>query len=114
MKTYGDRVQFLVVYIREAHALDSEEPMGGGSAPLLEDPITLGERQQAATTCVTKLELASIPAVVDGTDDAINVAYHAWPDRLYRSAATAASPSRAAWARSASPQTTSSARSGRS
>jgi len=72
-----------VVYIREAHALDSPAPMGGEGMPILEDPLTLEERRAAATTCMTRLALEPIPALVDDMDDSVNTAYEAWPDRLY-------------------------------
>lgn len=80
---YGDRVQFLVVYIKEAHALDSRAPMGGGDNPIVEDPVTLLERQQVAQTCMTKLELEPIPALLDDLDDTVSDTYEAWPDRLF-------------------------------
>ncbi len=80
---HGKDVQFYVVYIREAHALDSRSPMGGGSAPLMEDPISLIERKTAATTCMTKLALEPMPALVDNLEDSVNKAYGAWPDRMY-------------------------------
>ena len=76
-------VEFFIVYIREAHALDSRSPMGGGRAPIMEDPVTQSERDAVATTCMTKLDLAPIPALVDGLDDAVNKAYAGWPDRMY-------------------------------
>ena len=72
-----------MVYIREAHAVDSRSPMGGRGAPIVEDPITLLERKKVAKTCMTKLALEPMPAVVDKIDDAVNKAYSAWPDRLY-------------------------------
>ncbi len=43
-ENYGDDVQFYVVYIREAHALDSASPLGGGGMPIVEDPVNIGER----------------------------------------------------------------------
>ncbi len=76
-------MQFFVVYIREAHALDSLLPKGGGEDPVVEDPRTLAERQVLAETCLSKLALEAIPALVDTLDDAANRAYDAWPDRLY-------------------------------
>ncbi len=72
-----------MVYIREAHALDSAMPLGGKDAPIIEDPLLLVERQQVAKVCMTKLALEPIAAVVDDMDDAVNAAYEAWPDRLY-------------------------------
>ena len=72
-----------MVYIREAHALDSASPMGGKGAPIIEDPLFLAERLDVAKVCMSKLDLEPIPALVDGMDDAVNAAYEAWPDRLY-------------------------------
>lgn len=72
-----------MVYIREAHALDSRSPMGGSGNPILEDPVNLAERKAVASVCLTKLDLQGIPALVDKIDDEVNRAYSAWPDRLY-------------------------------
>lgn len=72
-----------MVYIREAHAIDSRSPMGGGGNPIVEDPKTLEERNAVAEVCLTKLELEGIPALVDNMDDTANKAYGGWPDRLY-------------------------------
>ena len=71
------------MYIREAHALDGRAPMGGNGAPIVEEPVTLGERNDIAQVCMTKLELAPMPALVDGLDNAVDKAYAAAPDRLY-------------------------------
>lgn len=74
-------MQFLLVYIREAHASDGTWPMKDG--PVIQDPTTLPERSAVARTCVADLGLGDIPALVDDLDDAVNLAYEAWPDRLY-------------------------------
>lgn len=79
-ETYGDRVQFLLVYIREAHAIDSESPMTFG---MIEDPISDAERRGVASQCVDDLELDAITTVIDRLDDRVNQAYQAGPDRLY-------------------------------
>lgn len=79
-ETHKGEVAFLVVYIREAHAIDSRSPMSFG---LIEDPITDIERQSVAKTCMAKLALEPIPAVLDRVDDKVNTAYKGWPDRLY-------------------------------
>ena len=73
----------MLVYIREAHALDSSWPAGGGRHPVVEDPVTLQERLTVATTCVERLDLAPMPTVVDGMDDRVSQSYGAWPERLY-------------------------------
>ena len=75
----GD-VEFYLVYIREAHALDSPVPNLQG--PLLQDPVSFSERSSTATQCTADLNLP-MPAVVDGMDDAVNRSYQGHPDRLY-------------------------------
>lgn len=72
-----------MVYIREAHAIDSRSPMGGGNAPLVEDPVTAAERKAVAETCMSKLALEPMPALIDDMSDSVNDDYGAWPDRLY-------------------------------
>ena len=71
-----------MVYIKEAHAMDSMMPSSFGG---VEDPITDEERHQVCVRCIDDLGIP-IPAVVDDMDDSVNRAYGAWPDRL-RSAA---------------------------
>jgi hypothetical protein len=71
-----------VIYIREAHALDSAWPMASSDAPLVEDPVLLRERCSVASTCMTRLDLQPMTALVDEMDDRVNRAYEAWPDRL--------------------------------
>ncbi|MFT5288242.1 MAG: hypothetical protein ACI8QC_003600 [Planctomycetota bacterium] len=90
-ETYREDVDFYVVYIREAHALDSAVPLGGGDDgefggginPLMEDPVNLEERKAAASTCATKLALNPMPMLVDDMQDSANNAFFAWPERLY-------------------------------
>ncbi len=81
-EAYGKDVQFFIVYIAEAHALDSAWPILRGG-PLLEEPATLEERISHAGKCVEGLGIARIPALVDGIDDKVMKTYEAWPDRLY-------------------------------
>jgi hypothetical protein len=90
-ETHREAVEFYVVYIREAHAIDSAVPLGGptagefggGADPIMEDPVTFGERRAAAATCATKLALEPIPMLVDDMQDTANKAFCAWPERLY-------------------------------
>lgn len=72
-----------MVYIREAHAIDSSSPLGGNGMPIVEDPKSWKERQVVAQVCMGKLALEPMPALIDDIDDAVNTAYDAWPDRLY-------------------------------
>lgn len=76
-------VAFLVVYIREAHATDSEWPMTDPDSPFVEEPRDEAERLAVARRCMATLALRPIPAVIDGIDNAVDEAYEAWPDRLY-------------------------------
>ena len=47
-----------------------------------DDPVTYEEREEVAGACMLGLEL-SMPALVDGMDDEVNLAYGAHPDRLF-------------------------------
>ena len=77
-------MEFIVVYIREAHALDGASPRGvGGDHPIVEEPLTIQERLAVATRCDAKLDLSAFTVVIDGLDDKANTSYAAFPDRLY-------------------------------
>ena len=82
-QAHGSRANFLFVYIREAHAADEwrmEENDRAGV--VVAQPRTFGERRAAAAACCAGLD-ASIPAVVDGMDDAVAIPYGAWPERMF-------------------------------
>lgn len=79
---YNKDVEFLLVYIREAHAMDGPRPRTTGSI-MVEEPINDSERFTVAKTCMTKLELEMIPSVIDRIDNKVDAAYSAMPDRLY-------------------------------
>ncbi len=82
-RTYGDRVQFFVVYIHEAHAIDGRAPMPEKTQPIVEEPTTLTERRDVATQCCEGMQLGTMPILVDDIDNAVSKAYSAMPDRLY-------------------------------
>jgi type I thyroxine 5'-deiodinase len=82
-REYRDRVEFYVVYIEEAHPIDAWQV----SANLEDDVLvattrTADERYQAAGLCITKLGI-ELPALLDESDNHVERAYTAWPDRLY-------------------------------
>lgn len=80
---YGAAAEFLMVYIREAHAADEwVTPDNTGAGISIPQPTTLGERQAVASQCGDAMNL-SFPVVVDDVDDSVATAYAAWPDRLY-------------------------------
>ncbi len=84
---YRDRVDFRLIYIREAHAEGGAESQWQSTINVKEGVSlaparTLAEKQDHAALCVRKLDLP-FPAVVDGMDGAAETAYQAWPSRLY-------------------------------
>lgn len=90
---YHHQVEFLSIYIREAHPVDGWW-LGKGVLGMLvkrfspkasidlHDPKTIEERRAAAGQCQKSLAYG-IRTYVDEMDDAVNKAYAAWPTRLY-------------------------------
>ena len=76
---YTDLVQFLVIYIREAHPIDGWD-MGSGYR--IYDPQTIEERRKVAGMCDAGLQYG-IRTYVDEMDDDVMTAYAAWPERVY-------------------------------
>ena len=80
---YGDRVDFAVVYIREAHPEDGWVVTPNRNEDIrYTDPTTDGERHDIAAACALRLKIR-MPVVIDPIDDKITSAYGALPDRLY-------------------------------
>jgi len=76
-------VQFVVVYIREAHPEEGWIlPENRRSGIAVHEPTTDDERRAVATTCAANLKM-SMRTVIDGVDNAVASAYGGWPDRLY-------------------------------
>jgi hypothetical protein len=69
--------------VREAHPTDGRQ-----APPNIRDGVLLAsaksgeEKDGHATACVRKLNI-EFPALVDGMDNAAELSYAAWPDRLY-------------------------------
>jgi tetratricopeptide (TPR) repeat protein len=80
---YAGRIAFLLVYVHEAHADDSWRSTVNDreriAAPV---PHSIDAKRDNAQFCLTRLAL-TLPAVVDGMDRAVEVAYHAWPSAAY-------------------------------
>ena len=92
-QAYHQQVQFLVIYIEEAHPVDGwwfgNNFMGrllkmkrSKAAMDIFDPRSMEERQLIAQRCALMLDY-EIPTLVDGIDNAVNWAYAALPTRLY-------------------------------
>ncbi len=80
---YRDRVEFVVVYIREAHPEEGWVVTPNRDADIrVNDPTSDEERHEVAASCALRLEIR-MPVVVDPIDDRIARAYGALPDRLY-------------------------------
>ena len=92
---YHEEVQFLNIYIREAHPIDGwwlgrrltkgiirkVFPYPKASMEHY-DPQTIEERRAVAGECLQALEYG-LRTYVDEMDDFVNNSYAAWPTRLY-------------------------------
>jgi hypothetical protein len=82
-KRYGDRVQFLAIYIREAHPTDGWRMASNDRAGIaIAQPRSTKERCDVAARCCQALH-TTMPQLVDEVDDAVGRAYSGMPDRLY-------------------------------
>jgi hypothetical protein len=80
---FKGRVQFLLIYIREAHATDGwQVPANERDGVLLPSAKSLEEKEDHADACVRKLDIR-FPTLVDNMKNETELAYHGWPDRLY-------------------------------
>ena len=90
---YRDHIQFLMIYIREAHPVDGWWLGGGITGQLAKitgfraatdvyDPKTIEDRRAVAGRCENALQYG-IPTYVDEMDDRVSKAYAALPTRLY-------------------------------
>lgn len=80
---YQNDAQFLLIYIREAHASDEWAMEKNKRADIvIPQPTTYAERREAASQCGAALEVP-FPVLVDTLDDTANKLYGAWPERLY-------------------------------
>lgn len=80
---YKDRVNFLAVYVREAHPEDGWHMASNDTAGVkVVQPKTYDERHEVAGVCREKIGL-TMPLLVDGIDDAVGHAYSGMPARLY-------------------------------
>ena len=76
-------VEFLLVYIREAHPTDGLQDEANLREKIeLPNARTITEKTEHARSCATKLDL-KFPTVIDEMDNRVEQAYTAWPDRLY-------------------------------
>lgn len=80
---YKDRVDFLMVYVREAHPIDGWHMSSNDRYEVhLPQPTSYDERAQVAQTCQRKLDF-DMPFLVDTIDDQVGAKYSGMPSRLY-------------------------------
>ena len=80
---YRDRVEFLMVYVHEAHGDDGWQSTINERDRISVPPVkTIEDKQHNAALCLRRLAL-SLPAVVDGMDRGVETAYRAWPSAVY-------------------------------
>jgi len=94
-KQYHREVEFLNIYIREAHPIDGWWLGRRLTKSIIQkifpypkasmehyDPESIEERRAVAQECETALQY-DVQTYVDEMDDRVNRAYAAWPTRLY-------------------------------
>ena len=93
-KKYRDDIEFLMIYVREAHPTDKwwlaetkfmrliSEASNAYPSYDLKEPETIEERRAAALSCQAKL-LEDMPVYVDNMDNQVDLDYVAWPTRVY-------------------------------
>lgn len=80
---FQNRAAFYLVYIREAHPTDGWQVESNHQQQIyFAQTHTIEERQTVANACAVGLRL-TMPTVLDGPDNAADIAYNGWPERLY-------------------------------
>lgn len=77
---YQDRVQFFLVYIREAHPTDGW--VMPGNQFVVKSPKTAEERCTIARDFARRIHVP-MPILVDNLDDKVEETYACWPNRMY-------------------------------
>jgi hypothetical protein len=92
---YRSEVEFIVVYVKEAHASDrwwlgrsrtqqALHALSGNPARLdVKEPVTLAQRRRVAASCQANLFDDVVPLYVDAMDDRVATLYTARPTRIY-------------------------------
>ena len=76
-------MEFLVVYIQEAHPEDGWQlDINVNEEVVYDQPETADQREEVAQACAIGLDL-KVPTLIDDMDNTTDLAYSALPDRLY-------------------------------
>ncbi|NKB20284.1 MAG: hypothetical protein GKS01_07025 [Alphaproteobacteria bacterium] len=80
---YADKMQFVCVYIREAHPGDGDQVGRNLQDKVFYDqPTSSDERAEVAAACMLRYNFSFLMLLDDMTDQAEGL-YRAWPERLY-------------------------------
>lgn len=79
---YKDIAEFRLVYIKEAHAMDSSWPVPYAKEMGISQHKTYGERCSVARKLLSDKNL-HIPTLADDMEDSANNSYKGWPDRIF-------------------------------
>jgi hypothetical protein len=92
---YHDQVEFIVVYVKEAHASDRWwlgrsrtqrllHRLSGNPARVdVVEPVTLAQRRRVAASCQSDLFGGVVPLYVDAMDNRVATLYTSRPTRIY-------------------------------
>ena len=92
---YRDQVEFVVVYVKEAHASDRwwlgrsrtqrwfHRFSGNPARVDVVEPVTLAQRRRVAASCQADLFDGVVPLYVDAMDNRVATLYTARPTRIY-------------------------------
>jgi len=82
-KKFNNQIQFLGIYIREAHPEDNDQVLRNVEEGIIfNDPTTEDERAEVAAACMLRYNF-SFPMLLEKMNNAAEEAYQSWPDRLY-------------------------------
>ena len=82
-KKYGDRVDFVTVYIKEAHTEDEWQMDSNVEQNICyPQPKTTAQRLRIANDFTKRFHFP-IPLLVDPIENRANATYAGWPERIY-------------------------------
>ena len=82
-RTYGDRADFVTIYIKEAHPTDEWQMDSNVKENVCyPQPKNTRQRVAIANDFVRRFDYP-IPLLVDSTENEAEIAYAGWPERFY-------------------------------
>lgn len=80
---YKNKVEFLLIYIREAHPVGGLPDVANEREGIsVTDANSLEDKELQAAICMRRLDI-KFTTLIDEMDNRVELAYSAWPDRLY-------------------------------